>query len=59
MMKMNKKQFFGAMGLGLAVGAAASLAMSPKSRMMKRSSAGKAIRAVSQVMEQVAGAMGG
>ncbi|MBQ3090217.1 MAG: hypothetical protein IJD21_06655 [Oscillospiraceae bacterium] len=54
---MSKKQILGGLGAGIAVGAVLSLAMSPKSRMSKRASAGRAMKTVSQVMDQIADAL--
>lgn len=55
---MNKKQLLGGIGVGMAVGAALSMAMTPKPLISRRSTTGKAIKAVSKVMDNVVDAMG-
>ncbi|MGM9537369.1 MAG: hypothetical protein ACI3VN_03455 [Candidatus Onthomonas sp.] len=55
---MNTTQFLRGMGIGVAVGAALSMAVAPQGRFHKKSAAGKAIRAASQVAEHIADSMG-
>lgn len=55
---MNTTQFLRGMGIGVAVGAALSMAVAPKSYCHKKSAASKAIRAASQVAEHIADSMG-
>ena len=55
---MNTTQFLRGMGIGVAVGAALSMAVAPQSRFHKKSAASKAIRAASQVAEHIADSMG-
>jgi gas vesicle protein len=54
---MNNTKFLRGMGVGVAVGAAIGMACMPKSGM-KRSPAGKAFKAVTDVMENIADAIG-
>lgn len=57
--EMNNTNLIRGMGLGIAVGAALGMAMTPKRKMsLKKSPAGKAIRAVTDVMEELADTMG-
>lgn len=55
---MSTTQFLRGMGIGVAVGAALSMAMAPKQRRMGKSNASKAIRAASQVAEHIVDSMG-
>ncbi|MCD7753228.1 MAG: hypothetical protein LUH41_01570 [Clostridiales bacterium] len=55
---MSCSKFLSGVGIGVAVGAAIAMSVSPKPRCIKRSPAGKAIRAVTEVMDHVADAMG-
>ncbi len=55
---MSKKQILGGIGVGVAVGAAVSMAMAPRHRFFKRSTTGKAIKAVSQMMDHIVDAIG-
>lgn len=55
---MNTTQFLRGMGLGVAVGAAISMAVAPGKCCRKKSGASKAIRAMSQVAEHIADSMG-
>lgn len=55
---MTKKQILGGVGAGIAVGAVVTMVMAPKRRHFKHSTAGKAMKAVSQVMDNIADAMG-
>lgn len=56
---MNSTNFLRGMGMGIAVGAAMGIAMTPKRKhIMKKSAAGKAIRAVTDVMEELTDTMG-
>lgn len=54
---MDRTDFFRGMGIGLVTGAAIGVAIMPKKRSLK-SSAGKTIRAVSDVVENISSAMG-
>lgn len=57
--QMNNTNLLRGMGMGIAVGAALGMAMTPKRKMsLKKSPAGKAIRAVTDVMEEIADTMG-
>ncbi|MCD7917399.1 MAG: hypothetical protein LUF84_02915 [Clostridiales bacterium] len=56
---MTKTNFLRGMGLGVAVGAAIGIAMTPKrQRLLKNTHTGKAIRAVADVMDNITDAMG-
>lgn len=55
---MNNTKFLRGMGIGVAVGAALSLAIAPKANSFKRSTAGKAIKAVTEVIDNITDAMG-
>lgn len=56
---MNNTNFLRGVGIGVAVGAAVGIAMTPKRQnLLKKSAAGKAIRAAADVMEQISDAMG-
>ncbi len=55
---MNTTQFLRGMGVGVAVGAAISMAVTPRAKSMRKSPAGKAIKAVSEVMDNITDAMG-
>lgn len=50
---MNNKQFFKGIGLGMVTGAAIGMALAPRPKSMK-SAAGKAIKAVGDVVENIA-----
>ena len=54
---MEKAEFFRGMGIGLVTGAAIGIAMMPKKRSLK-SSAGKTIRAVGDVVDNITSAIG-
>jgi len=54
---MEKYDFFRGMGIGLVTGAAIGVAMMPKKKSLK-SSAGRTIRAVGDVVENISSAMG-
>lgn len=54
---MEKMDFFRGMGIGLVTGAAIGVAMMPRKRSL-RNSAGKTIRAVGDVVENITSAMG-
>lgn len=56
---MSSTNFLRGMGMGLAVGAAMGVMMTPKRKhMMKKTAAGKAIRAVTDVMDELTDSMG-
>lgn len=56
---MSSTNFLRGMGMGLAVGAAVGMVMTPKRKhMMKKTAAGKAIRAVTDVMDELTDSMG-
>lgn len=55
---MNNTKFLRGVGIGVAVGAALSMAVAPKAHFAKRTTAGKAIKAVTEVMDNIADAMG-
>ncbi|MCC8063465.1 MAG: hypothetical protein LUG45_06870 [Clostridiales bacterium] len=56
---MTKANFLRGMGLGVAVGAAIGIAMTPKrQRLLKHTHTGKTIRAVADVMDNLTDAMG-
>lgn len=56
---MNNTTFLRGIGIGVAVGAAMGIAMTPRRQsMLKKSAAGKAIRAAADVMDQITDAMG-
>lgn len=54
---MNNTKFLRGMGVGVAVGAAIGIACAPKSGM-KRSTTGKAFKTVTDIMENIADAIG-
>lgn len=56
---MSNTTFLRGIGIGVAVGAAMGIAMTPRRQsMLKKSAAGKAIRAAADVMDQITDAMG-
>ena len=55
---MSNMKFLRGMGLGVAVGAAIGVACAPKGKSFKRSTAGKAIKAITDVVENISDAMG-
>lgn len=56
---MSNMNFIRGIGIGVAVGAAMGVAMTPKRQsMLKKSAAGKAIRAAADVMDQITDVMG-
>ncbi|MCC8181693.1 MAG: hypothetical protein LIO45_01725 [Clostridiales bacterium] len=55
---MNCSKFLSGVGVGVAVGAALAMSLSPKPRCIKRSPAGRALKAMTEVMDHVADAMG-
>jgi len=54
---MENTQFMRGIGVGVAVGAALAVAMRPRHKSVK-STAGKAIKAVGEVVENISDAMG-
>ncbi|MCC8128344.1 MAG: hypothetical protein LIO51_00165 [Clostridiales bacterium] len=55
---MSCSKFLSGVGVGVAVGAALAISVTPKPRCIKRSPAGKAIKAVAEVADHIADAMG-
>lgn len=56
---MSSTNFLRGMGMGIAIGTAVGMVMTPKRKhCMKKSPAGKAIRAVTDVMEELTDTMG-
>ncbi|MCD7946568.1 MAG: hypothetical protein LUF81_08225 [Clostridiales bacterium] len=55
---MSCSKFLSGVGIGVAVGAALAMSVSPKPRCIRHSPAGKAIKAVAEVVDHVADAMG-
>lgn len=55
---MNNGKFLRGMGLGVAVGAAIGLACAPRPALPRRSAAGKAVKAVTDWMEQMSDSLG-
>jgi gas vesicle protein len=56
---MNQTNFLRGIGFGMALGAALGMAMTPRRQnILKKSTAGKAIRAVADVMDNLTDAMG-
>lgn len=56
---VNSTKFLRGMGMGIAVGTAVGMIMTPKRKhTMKKTAAGKAIRAVTDVMDELTDSMG-
>lgn len=57
-MHMSEHEFAKGMGLGMLAGVAMGMAMAPKKRCNMKKAAGKAIKTVGQVMEDLSADMG-
>ena len=55
---MSNMKFLRGMGPGVAVGAAIGVAFAPKGKSFKRTTAGKTIKAITDVVENITDAMG-